>query len=272
MLFKVSIFHSYFENGYCNCLYVNFKPSTSFLLKRFGFRLKNTANGVEFYANSANVADLLPYVSRATGLTSFDFDLITTNDCFNYFTDLPLNWMGQLEYDSQSELNLQEQNAITLIPNLNELGYQPILGSLCIHFDQLMSSANQSTALQFAIDYKARATQWQYYIINKSAMKLLNPQITGKSGIKFEGPQNITIETGEQAMLFSSTENLISSSGFPTYKFDLVDAPLPYENDGMNSSIIAKRIVKGLPAPRITRVGNLKVETKLVSSPMYVYV
>jgi len=272
ILFKVVVFHSYFKNGDCNCLSFNLKPSTSFLLKRFGFMMKNTANGIEFYSNSSNGADLLLYVSLATGLISFDFDLITHEDYFNYFTDLPMNWIGKLEYDSQAESNQHERNVITLKPKLSTSVHQPILGSLSVHFDQLIKSANKAIPLEFIINYEARATQWQYYIINRSAIKLVNPKITGKSGIKFEGPQNITIETGEQAMLFSSINDLITLSILPVHKFDLIDAPLLNVDGEVNKNFITKTIVKGLPTPQVKRVGDLKVETKLVSSPMYVYV
>jgi hypothetical protein len=271
-LFKVAIFHTYFENGQCNCLSVNLKPATSFLLKRFGFMVKNTTNGIEFYSNSSDVAALLPYVSQATGLTSFDFELVSNNDYFNYFTDLPMDWIGQLEYDSQGKLNKQEQNVITLVPKLNASVYQPIVGSLSIHFDELIKNNDQRVPLQFTISYKARATQWQYFIINKSAIKLVNPKIIGKSGIKFEGPQNITIENGEQAMLFSSTQDLIALSVLPAHKFDLIDAPLLNENEEINKNAMVKTIVKGLPTPQAERIASIKVETKLVLSPMYVYV
>jgi hypothetical protein len=271
IIFKVAIFHSYYENDYCNCLSINLKSETYLLLKRFGFAVKNRTNGIELYSNSSNLPALLNYVSKATGLTSFDFDLITNNDNFTYFTDLPMDRMGNLSYNSQSESNLQVENEVTLIPELNPSVFQNNVGSLSIHFDELIKNADQAKPLEFKINYKARATQWQYFIINRSAMPLVNPKVVGKSGIEFEGPQNITIETGEKALLFSSSQNLIPLSIIPTHKFDLIDAKLLSNTEEIGQNKMTKTIVKGLPTPLIAYVGN-KSEIKLVSSPMYVYV
>ncbi len=258
IVFKVSIFHSYFENNSCTCLSISPKPATAFLLKRFGFIIRNTINGIEFYSNSSNVTDLLTYIGKTTALTSFDFELNTATTNFNYFTDLPMNWIGQLAYDTQSKLNQQEQDVTCLVPQLNSEVYQPILGALVIHFNDLIKSGSNKTPVQFAIKYKARATQWQYFIINKSAIKLDNPKIIGKSGFEFEGPQNVIIETGEKALLFSSNKNLIPLNILPAYKFDLIDSQIP-----------VKTLIKGLPNPE---AGGLRSDNKSVSSPMYVYV
>lgn len=264
IVFRVSIFHSYFENSICNCVSINLKPAAAFLLKRFNFMIRNTINGIEFYSNSSNVSALLNYISEATSLTSFDFELTTNNDGFNYFTDLPMDWAGQLAYDSKYKLNRQEQGTTQLVPQLSASMYQPIFGSLVVHFNDLM----KNVPVHFTIDYKARATQWQYFIINKSAMKLDNPKIIGKSEIEFEGPQNITIETGENAMLFSSNENLIPLNALPIYKFDLIDSP----TKEIIKNTPVKTIIKGLPTPGVAQVGILKSDIKFVSSPMYVYV
>ena len=264
MIFKVSIFHSYFENSICNCLSINLKPDAAFILKRFNFLIRNTINGIEFYSNSSNVPALLNYISESTRLSSFDFELTANNDCFNYFTDLPMNWAGQLEYNSNSKSNLQEEGNIQLVAQLSQSMYQPILGNMVIHFTNIMNNV----PAQFTINYKARATQWQYFIINKSAMKLDHPKIVGKSEIEFEGPQNITIETGEKAMLFSSNQNLIPLNALPVYKFDLIDSPT--KEIIKNAPI--KTIVKGLPTPSVAQMGIIKSDIKLVSSPIYVYV
>jgi hypothetical protein len=144
---------------------------------------------------------------------------------------------------------------------------------LKISLSDILKYQNKDGALQMQIEYTARATQWQYYIINRSLVKLDNPAVTGKSDIAFEGPANVTIATGQAALLFTSGKNLIPLSECPKYKFDLVNSSGATQDNGSRSKKAGKIIFKGLPHPQPGRFGSLIVNGKgQVSSPIYLYI
>lgn len=159
-------------------------------------------------------------------------------------------------------------NAVIVLYLLNtmERFFTLMLVLLTIHFADIIEQAAGACA-QFAIRYAARATQWQYFVVNKGALKLDNPAITGKADINFEGPESVTIPSGQQAMLFTSGGNLIPLSEHPRYKFDLVNNPA-----GATTRPAARTIVRGLPGPAPWRIGSTLIgaNNQCISS-MYVY-
>ena len=103
-------------------------------------------------------------------------------------------------------------------------------------------------------------------------MILANPSITSKDGISFTGPASVTIQSGQQALLFSSGESLIPLSQQPKQRFDLVDNPAPDNQQGQKRNS-PKIIYKGLPNADPKFYGITEVNgSSQVTSPMYVYV
>jgi hypothetical protein len=274
MMFKVEVFHSYFEQGICNCL--RFKPgaTTTGLLKRFDFKIRNKINGFDFYSNSRyTITAFLQYIQTSTNQTFFDFEIESNDPNFHLFTELPVDWVGQLFYDSQASVNMHQDGVVELGQSLSENANITSLGNLTVHFDDILKFGPGNKCAQFAINYKARSTQWQYFVINKSSIQLNNPAIGGKADIGFNGPENVTIENGERAILFTSGDNLIPLSKVPTYKFDLVNRPALNGNDPPKRASAPKIIFRGLPNPDPKRIGIVNVNSiNQVSSPIYVYV
>ena len=268
MVFQVAVTHTYFEKNICNCLHFEPGPVTKSLIKRFGLVISKQVNGFALYANPVNTIPLLlSYIKAAMGATFFDFDIRSDDTNFSYFTELPLNWMGELVYDSHSAANINNAGIIQLTESLSDSAGTPYSGSLSIHFNDILKGDTQ-----FSIKYTARATQWQYFVVNKNAVPLNNPAVTGKSNINFNDPENVTMENGDQALLFTSGNNLIPLSRVPKYKFDLVSYTSTINNDAAQRAS-PKVIVKGLPNPGARQIGIAKADNKgQVSSPMYVYI
>ncbi|NTE05716.1 hypothetical protein G6M26_20990 [Agrobacterium tumefaciens] len=267
IIFRVSVSHTYFENENCRCVYFKPKSKTTTLLTKYSFIFRNTINGFELHSHATNDSDLLKYISRSTGIETLDFDLFTDHDAFNYFTDLPANWIGQLNYDTRNSQNLYEKNSLILVPDLIPGNNQNTIGTLLVCFDDLMKKQLAAEVADYRISYTARATPWQYFIINRSAIKLDRPGIIGKSEVKFTGPEAVHVETGEKALLFSSYPTLIPLHINPKHKFDLVDGIIPLES----KSLKIKTIIKGLPTPKAGRLGFVKNSDQLLSSSMYIY-
>jgi hypothetical protein len=140
------------------------------------------------------------------------------------------------------------------------------IGRVRFYFADLVASP------AFEIRFSARATQWQYYIINRSAAQLDNPSITGKAGIPFEGPTEVTIASGQQALFFSTGENLLPLSLSPKYRFDLVNTAAT-DNGSAARKSNAKVIFKGLPDADPKNIGIVRINGNTqVSTPIYVYV
>lgn len=240
---------------------------TGVLARRFDVRIRKRVSGFDFYINTrTSLSAFLQYAGSATGQTYFDFDISATSPAFNFFTDAPAGWLGQRVYDSSSVSNNRSGNIVQLIPAMIPGPDALCVSRLRVHFEDII---NQGYT-QFTISYAARRSQWQYFIVNASAVQLQNPLISGKTNISFTGPENVTIETGEQAMLFTSGENLIPLAEVPKYKFNLVNSSASKGGAGASSTQV---IFRGLPNPDPIRIGTMMTgETISVISPMYVYV
>jgi hypothetical protein len=267
IVFSVEVSHTYFKENVCKCLQFNPGGVTGALSKRFDLRIRKRISGFDFYVNTrSSLNAFIQYIAAATGQTFFDFDIVTLTPAFNFFTDFPANWLGQLIYDSRSASNIYSEGTVQLVPDPLSGARASHIGKLRVCFEDII---NQGYT-KFAITYMARATQWQYFIINNSSVQLQNPSISGKTDISFVGPEHVTIDNGQQAMLFTSGDKLIPLAEVPKYKFNLVNNPALQAGQKPAS---AKVIFRGLPNPDPIRIGaEMNGNTVQVVSPMYVYV
>ncbi|WP_158992482.1 hypothetical protein [Mucilaginibacter sp. L196] len=232
--------------------------------------MRENINGFEFYINPQNtVTGLLNYISSTTGKNYFDFNIATDDPAFYFFTDLLVDNIGQLIYNSHAIENKYKNNMVDLAMHLSDDTSTGYVGSLIIYFDDVIKFNDQG-GFKLHISYTARATQWQYYIINSSSLQLQNPQISGKTAIDFSGPDDVILENGQEAILFSSGDNMIPLSVTANNKFDLISKATPSANT-VNKGSSAKIIFKGLPVPDPMRIGAISSGGK-VSSKMYVYI
>lgn len=268
--FKLEVFHSYFEDNICRCLQFSPGPATKNIQKRFDCKMRHFINGFEFYINSQqSLTDILNYITKTIDNSFFDFRITSTDANFIPFTELPVNWTGQLLYDTQVNANTYTNGVLQLAETLSvTTGDAP--GKLIVQFNDIIKYSNAKFA-SFNISLQARSTQWQYYFINKSALSLENPAIS-KTSISFTGPETVLLETGEKAIFFSSGNNLLSLSEVPKYRFDLINYTSAIKTENDKKAPASKTIFKGLPNPSPMRMGITEVNGNYhVSSPMYVY-
>ena len=269
-LFTTAVYHTYFDNNKCNCLHFIPNNKTEKILKKFGFRINTVSNGFDLFSSTTStLSNLLDYISKTSTQDHFEFNIKCSNPNFILFTALPVNWLGEITYASQDNKNQINNGTVTLNPTLETKTMAPFFGNLKIYFEDILKNQN-STSLQFEINFKARATQWQYYFINKNDIPLPNPAITEKENIQFDGPQQVTLQTGEKALLFTSNNTHILLSEKPRYKFDLINKNTANESGQTNSK--SKVIIKGLPVPDVSQIGIVEnSKDNQVSSPMYIY-
>ena len=136
----------------------------------------------------------------------------------------------------------------------------------------VLHSDFQDSSSKFEIAFNARSTQWNYYVINKSSIKLDHPKIEGKSEIKFEGPFNRVSQTGNKALFFTSGNHLIPLSEIPKFKFNLINESKASAKTA-KKTLTSKTIYTSLPNPDPGKIDIEEIEKKIiVSSSIYVYV
>ncbi|WP_206743208.1 hypothetical protein [Flavobacterium sp. Root420] len=268
-IFSVLAYHTFFDNNKCNCLHFIPDNKTENILQKSGFRINTVSNGFEvFYSAAAPIINMLDHIYKTTSQDYFEFNIKSSNQNFVLFTALPINWLGQIIYSSQNSKN--NNGNIDLIETLETKESNPFLGQLKIYFEDLKKYLNNPDSVVYEINFKARETQWQYYIINKNAVLLNNPAITEKGNIQFEGPDEVTIQTGEQALLFTSTNKQMALSEKPKYKFDLININGTKELNQKNTN--SKIIIKSLPIPDVSRMKVIQnSQGSQAASPMYIY-
>ena len=272
-IFQVKSLHSYFNESVCSCLDFIPSDSTQEMMQRFGLVLKDQIDGFGFYCSTNDsLNNYLNYIETVSDENSFDFNVHSKDPNFNIKTDLPTDWLGTICFNSDNQQNTFSNGALELKGDFLLGKHTGLLAQLTINFKDIVMYAKQNLIAVFEIKFKSRATQWQYYVINKNSVKLNNPKISSKSEINFEGPVKRRIATGEEALLFTSGDHLIPLSESPKYKFSLINESAK-EDDSPNSRTSFKTILSGLPNPKPERIGfEIEAITKVVSSPMYVYI
>jgi len=261
--------HDYFEDGVNYPVRFKLAEETKELMGKYGLKVVHLKNSIElYYYSNGSIGDLLDYIRMVTGQGSLCFELASTDENFDLYTEFPVDRLGRLKYNSIHS-KMEKDSAFYLLDGGWEEGEFDEFAQVQIDFDQLWSD---SEAPDFFIHLKARKTRWNYFIINKSQLDLEGPTITGKSEVEFDGPSTVTLPNGQEALLFSSGKTQLELSERPKYQFSLVDYPNGQDRLG-SSQTTRKNLFKALPNPNPAKMEiNQEDGTNVVSSPMYVYV
>ncbi|MEE4000451.1 hypothetical protein V1T75_08870 [Tenacibaculum sp. FZY0031] len=265
-MFRVEVMHTYFVNNICKGLVYVASKETKGIIKRFSLKLKVIDNGFEFYTQTEKtIEEFLNYITLTTGEESFNFNITTTNQQFYHYTNLPVNQLGVIKFSSASvETSNKEKK---LIPSFTKKQEANILSRVSIHFQELVKLDKSKELANYKIQFKARETQWKYFILNNSKQNLGELSITGKSEKQFKGPFDVILQNGQKAQEFSLKEGVLPLSEVPKYQFNLIS------NTKKNGEARTRVICKGLPTPNPNTIEIKRSESELVvASLMYVYV
>lgn len=263
ILFRLIIHHTYFKDGACNCIRFSPGPLTRQLLHRYNYHFAASGNVFELFGTSAQ-RSFFEYIKKTTGIGHFDIELRITDTDFYHFTKLPFRPGGEFIYDTQESTNYFDKDSLHLREMTGDKATNRF-GIVNIHFDDIMKYNKSGSSVQFAIDLTARATQWQYFIVNTNGTLLENPVIK-KDDILFKGPASVSMKNGQQALFFSSGDHLLPLQESPSYRFSL-------SSHGHDDSSVTKTIIKTLPCPRPSHFELIDMNgTKEMASPMYVFI
>lgn len=265
---NLKVLHEYYKDGICKELSYVPSNTTQKLIDKFSFKLMIASSGFDWYvASRAGLEELLNYITKTTGIESFDFDVTTSNSSFYQFTNLPVNEIGILYFSNKSVERALESEVIELAPFFIEKPTASTLFRVSIKFKNLLEKYKEGQMVNYQIMFKARKTLWKYYILNTTKQNLGHLSIESNNIIEFEGPKEVLLPNKEKAQLFNLVKPLLPFSEVPEYNFNLISTT---KKSGVNR---AKLLFKGLPNPNPNsiEINNISVES-IVSSPMYVYV
>lgn len=255
--------HTYFEPTERIGLKFSIGAASQQWAKRYGVYLNTTFNGCTVYSNSsAETSRLLETIKNTTGTNALRIDVYAANANFYVFTKLPKNWLGIVQYKS-SNVTKQPDEIQQLTPTHTTTSAANKLGEVTLYFDDLVKT---NTPNNYQLHFEARATQWNYYVINNGDAPLVNPFIETKNKIAFKKPVEVELQNNTKALLFSSGDSNIPLASTPKQKFKLMD------DLGMNSANKKKTrtIFKNLPNPIPTRT-SIAQTNEIYVSPMYIY-
>lgn len=272
-IFQVKVIHTYFNNNVCTCINIAPSKTTLEIMKRFGLSIHHQIDGISFYSNSnESYRNYLLYIETISGQKSFDFTLQSTKANFNIITDVPTDLCGLVHFDSKNASNTFSNGSFNIVGKYVSKASTDFVATLQIQIKDIIKYSQQKDNLEFALNFKSRSTQWQYYIVNRSAAKLENLKVLSKNDFNFVGPKKATIPTGEEALLFSSGKHLIPLHETSKYKFNLVNEKEKGVGVSLNNNSYTM-VFSALPSPNPEMMATIiDKETKIVSSKMYIYI
>lgn len=272
IIMSLTIEHTYFTNNDCPSLTLKPCGTTIATMSRMGFKLHRDGKTYKMYSPSrVPVKESLNYIQRVLKVDSLEFELSSSDPKFNLITDFPLDWNGTITYNSDNSSNQLKNGAMELIANFSDIGRKSSMARITIGIDDILKLYKENTPIDLMIKFESRATQWDYFVINRNAVQLDNAKITAKEEVQFEGPTKTILANGEEALKFTSGEQLMPLSEVPKYKLKLVNENSAASSVRKKSS--AKIVLDGLPNPNPNKISIQHTTDKHIAiSEMYVYV
>jgi len=264
-LFKITVAHSYYASGNCECLQYAANADTQTWMDKYGIILKLNTNGFEIFTTSNQpIENHLNYITQVSQHNAFAFAGITTDPNFYNFTNIPMDQLGVLSYTSTNSENIATDETTQLAATfIKEASTQEAI-SITITFNDIIRFHNTNGNAQFSIQMNARETQWKYYVINNSNQEYKQLQIQSDTGIQFSEPTAVTLQNGQNALLLSSETTKIPLQNTTQHTFNLINTKATLSGNRTET------IIKGLPIPNPQ---NLQVNNDhTIASFVYLYI
>lgn len=267
-VFSLTVLHNYYTGDICKDITYAVSEESGGIINKYGFKVIITAVGFELYVDSKeSLSNLLNYITTVTGETSFKFNATTLNPLFYQFTELPINQIGIIHFNTKHIGKVSEKNKLILIPDFRNTISASFLFQFTVRFEDIIKLNEEGKEADYEIKFEARTTQWKYYVVNNTGQYLGKLSIQDTSGIQFSGPEYVLLPNEQEAQLFSLIGDLLPFSEKPIYTFDLIS------NSMKNGVERTKIIFKGLPNSNPKEIAiNEEVLPLEVASLMYVYV
>lgn len=265
-LFQLEFKHNYFSDGTLkNCKVVP-NSQTQGIINRFSLMSTMNKSVFTFYSTShVNTVEFLEYLDNLFDNEPFGFTLIFNADDFSLTTDLPLDWVGQIELSSKNIIDSgASDDPLEIDPVLSSrsIFIDNAIGTILIYPADLIAAGGEN--VRYVVSFEARKTQWLYYLINRSQTTLHDPIVSNEDGINFEKPETITMPSGETALSFSSGDTQFMMKENPKEIFNLIDRVTP--SMSFSNELIENVVIQGLPTPKNHQ---FNVSTENTGNPIY---
>lgn len=272
-LFQIQVLHNYFADGLYQHCKVIADGGTKKVMDRYKLLTRMSDGIFSLYVTCHdNVMAFVKYLDDQLQGEPLRFLLTANEEQFVSITDLPLDWCGQVGFNSKLLVleNTVSGTKFHLKAELSNrtVSQQNVIGVISIYPDDLLVLDCKN--IRYAIEFKTRAMHWVYYLINRSQTKLNNPMICNKERYFFEGPESVILSNGEKGLSFNSGERLFPLEQVPSKLFDLVDL-LPAS---MHTEFqpVEHCLIQGLPTPNAGQFSVRQKDTnRYVCSEMYIY-
>ncbi|MEZ4779140.1 MAG: hypothetical protein R2786_07120 [Flavobacteriaceae bacterium] len=253
-VFQLNVFHEYFDSGRAEDITLIPTAETLAFMKHMGmvFRTINSESQVFIYTDS--IATFQQEISVPNAINFLEFTLAIQDPNFYIYTEFPTTENVSYVYTSEYILKKPEQT-IQLLPVQETKQNQ--FGRVRIFLKDLI--AFQSQTLHYSIHFEARATCWDYYIINRSGLLLDNLRLETNADFSFEGPTHVSLQNWEETLLFTSGAVRLKLSETPKYKFNL--------------QLLSPTLIQALPNPNPSHIQVFNENNEEhFSSPIYIYI
>ncbi len=286
LLFTLKFYHHYYRDGVIPDAELIPEASTSKMMSRLKLGLVKSGGSYRLYYFGSNTTSaFLAYLCDLLDGSALTFYLAGCDSNFVNISDVPLDWCGAIAYSNAVKKQIPEvdqlmgsKDGYLLMPDFSEskkinCSAGSVLSEVVINPVLLGKDMEINTSPEYSVSINARQTRWYYYVINRSQVKLFQPQITDLSGESFEPAEEVLAVNGEKALLFSSGTKTFPLHEVALKKFNLVDFVDPKRHQPNKINIKrSKTLIDDLPVPTADVI-NIKVEgsQRYAYSEMYVY-
>ena len=258
-ILSLGIHHEYFRDDTTHSLAIAPDEHTQKWLQRQGMVFSQQGNtGYVLAPGNIDLEETLREIP--------DFSLVwhinSSDPHFIYYTDIPLDQLGQLVF-SNLDTSVGTDQGIDLEETF--VSSTDTRGTLVVVRINL-AKAFRENPVHYQVKLKTRATRWKYYIINQTGQTFSNLQLQGADQGLFEGPITTQLINGDSAQLFDSGVHLIPLKSGTSLNLSLAGT---LENNGLSASTI---LIDHLPNARPDSL-HLSEETgqKKYHSAIYIY-
>lgn len=248
-LFHLQLRHQYYADGNWQNLKVVPSAQTQAFVKRYQLVQLSGPGSYTLYYNGPNTTEafvrMMPQLLREQSLC---FCLQSSEPYYLNISDLPLDWAGQLQYDShQSTVDPASGWQVMTLSRIQGTPPAPdVIGQVSIAPEHLQVAK----VPVFAIEMASRLTHWSYYVSNRSQASYHELSILNDEGFVFPAPTPVTLATGEAALHFDSGQQEFPFRAFCAAPFDLVDVLGGATAQDAVEGINRNTLLQGLPIPQ----------------------
>ncbi|MDO6595320.1 hypothetical protein Q4512_00245 [Oceanihabitans sp. 2_MG-2023] len=258
----IKITHEYFNASLAEGVSLSLGWITEQIKNRFDIQIQTMQDSLNIFINSEFATEaFLKSIESVTTNNYFDFNMVISDSDFYNYTNIPFGFIPSYLYASNAIENKSNPNTVELIPKPSAENSNDKFATIKIYFQDIIEASSERQ--EFLIALTARATFWQYHIINRN---LSNPSIQGNVDVSFGAPKQVVLKNGQQAISFTANKPL-KLSQTPKYTFDLIDVKEE------NNQVITKEIFSGLPnaSPQNLEISIEHGNQKLLSQ-IYIYI